>query len=66
MGDSNLHNHYNLPASLFGGGCGKLKGGQHIVMPERTPLANLLLTVLERVDVRADSFGDSTGRISEL
>ena len=66
MSDSNLHNHYNLPISLWGGGCGKLKGNQHIMTPDRTPLANLLLTLLERVDVQATSFGDSTGRISEI
>ena len=66
MSNSNQHNHYPLPTSVFGGGRGRLKGNQHIVMPEHTPLANLLLTILDRVDVQADSFGDSTGRISAL
>ena len=66
MGNSNAHDHYPLPASLWGGACGKVKGGQHIAMKERTPLANLHLTILERVGVHADSFGDSTGRISEI
>ncbi len=66
MSNSNQHNHYPLPTAVLGGGRGKIKGGQHIVMPERTTLANLLLTILERSDVAADSVGDSTGRIAEL
>ena len=63
MSNSNQHNHYPLPTSVFGGGRGRIKGNQHIVMPEHTSLANLLLTILDKVDVPADSFGDSTGRI---
>ncbi len=63
MGNSNQHNHYLLPTALFGG---RIKGGQHIVPPEHAPLANVHLTILDRVNVQAESFGDSTGRISEL
>ena len=66
MSNSNQHDHYPLPSSVFGGGRGTLKGNQHIVMPERTPLANLLLTLLERSGVPADHVGDSTGMIAQI
>ena len=66
MSNSNQHNHNPLPTSVFGGGRGRIKGNQHISMPPDTPLANLLLTLLDRVDVKADHFGDSTGMIAEL
>ncbi|MEO6378731.1 MAG: DUF1552 domain-containing protein, partial [Caulobacteraceae bacterium] len=66
MSNSNQHNHYPLPSAVIGGGRGNLKGNQHIKMPEHTPLANLLLTVLDRSGVKVDSVGDSTGLITEL
>jgi len=66
MSNSNQHNHNPLPTSVFGGGRGRIKGNQHLSMPADTPLANLLLTILDRVDVKADHFGDSTGMIAEL
>jgi hypothetical protein len=66
MSNSNKHDHYPLPAAVFGGGCGKLKGGQHIKAENHTPLANLHLTLLDRAGVPADTFGDSTGRFMEL
>jgi hypothetical protein len=50
-----------------GGGNGKLKqGGQHLVLPERTPIANLHLTLLQKVGLERDKFGDSTGTIAEV
>ena len=52
--------------AVIGGGCGKLRGGQHINFKERTPLANVLLTMLQRADVPIESVGDSTGVIAEL
>jgi hypothetical protein len=66
MSNSNAHNQYPLPNVIVGGGCGKIRGGQHIDFPERTPLANLLLTMLQRADVRIDKFGDSNGTIAQL
>ena len=66
MSNSNAHNQYPLPTALLGGGCGRIKGGQHINFGERTPLANLLLTALQRVDVPIESVGDSTGAIAEI
>lgn len=66
MSNSNAHNQYPLPTAVIGGGCGKLRGGQHINFKERTPLANVLLTMLQRADVPIESVGDSTGAIAEL
>ena len=66
MSNSNLHDHYPLPNVVVGGGRGKLKGGQHIMCAEHTPQTNLLLTLLDKVDAKVDSLGDSTGRIHEI
>jgi hypothetical protein len=67
MSNSDLHNNYPEPNILVGGGNGKLKlGGQHIVLPERTPIANLHLTILQKVGAPREKFGDSTGTISEV
>jgi hypothetical protein len=66
MSNSNKHDHYPLPSAVLGGGCGKLKGGQHIQAENHTPLANLLLTLLDRAGVEVASVGDSTGKFAEL
>jgi hypothetical protein len=66
MSNSNAHNQYPLPAAVIGRGGGALRGGQHINFAERTPLANLLLTLLQRAQVPIESVGDSTGAIVEL
>jgi hypothetical protein len=64
MSNSDRHNGYPLPTILVGGGNGTLRGGQHIVLSGPTPLANLHLTMLDRINARQDSFGDSTGLIA--
>jgi hypothetical protein len=66
MGDPNVHNHVNLPILVAGGEAGGQKGARHIRYAEPTPLANLHLTLLERVGVRMDAFADSQGKIDEL
>lgn len=66
MSDADKHDHVNLPILVAGGGAGKVKGGRHIRYAEPTPLANLHLTLLERVGVRLDSFADSKGKVDEL
>jgi len=66
MSDSNAHDHFPLPMTLVGGACGKVKGGQHLRYPDRTPVSNLLLTVLQRAGVPVESFGDSTGSFAEV
>jgi len=65
MSNSDMHNNYPEPNILVGGGNGKMKlVGQHILLPEHTPIANLHLTILQKVGVERDKFGDSTGVIA--
>ena len=66
MSNSNAHNHAPLPTLVVGGGCGKLKGGQHLKYPEQTQLSNLLLTLLDRAGVPAEKVGNSSGVFSEV
>lgn len=66
MGNPDVHDHVNLPILVAGGGAGRLKGGRHIRYTEPAPLANLHLTLLDKVGVRLDSFADSKGKIQEL
>jgi hypothetical protein len=66
MGNSNAHDNYPLPEVLIGGANGKHKGGKNLVMPERTPLANIHLTILDKLGIPQKSFGNSTGVISEV
>ena len=66
MGDPNVHDHVNLPILVAGGAAGKHKGARHINYAEPRPLANLHLTLLEKVGVRMDAFADSTGKLDEL
>ena len=66
MGNSSLHDHENLPILVAGGAACGLRGGRHVRYDTGAPLANLHLTLLDRVGVRLDSFGDSTGRIEAL
>jgi len=65
MGNSNQHLHYDVPHVLVGGASGRLKGDRHLSFASRTvPTGNLLLSILDMFDVKADSFGDSTGRLA--
>ncbi len=66
MSNSDRHNGHPLPNILVGGGTGTMTGGRHIELPEPTPIANLHLTVLGKAGVERDSFGDSTGVISDI
>jgi hypothetical protein len=66
MGDPNVHDHVNLPILVAGPGAGSPAGARHIRYPEPTPLANLHLTLLDRVGVRLEAFADSKGRVDEL
>ena len=61
LSNSNLHTHYDLPLALFGGG---FKGGRHLAYSNDTPMTNLLLTMLDKAGVPADTLGDSTGRLN--
>jgi hypothetical protein len=66
MSNSNQHDNYPLPEVLVGGANGKHVGSKNIVLPERTPLANVHLTVLDKLGIEQKSFGNSTGLISEV
>jgi hypothetical protein len=66
MGNPNVHNHVNLPIIVAGGAAGKMRGGRHIKYDVPTPLANLHLTLLDKVGVRLDSFADSDGHVDDL
>lgn len=63
MSNGNLHDQRNLPLVLAGGGAGRLQGGRHIRYTELTPMANLLLGLLDKAGIPLDKFGDSTGKI---
>ena len=66
MGNPNVHDHTNLPILVAGGAAGGMKGGRHIRFGKTTPLANLHLTLLDKVGVRLDRFADSSGKADEL
>ena len=66
MSNSNIHDHFPLPNLLVGKGAGRLKGGRHIRYPDRTPMTNLLLTLLDKAGVPLDVLGDSTGKMTDL
>ena len=66
MGNPNLHDHINLPIIVAGGAAGGMKGGRHVRFENPTPLANLHLTLLDKVGVRLDKFADSDGQVEEL
>ena len=64
MANSNLHNCDPVPAALLGKANGALAGNLHVAVPEGTPLANLMLSVLHKVGIEAERFGDSNGIIA--
>ena len=66
IGNPNIHNHSNLPVIVAGGAAGGMKGNRHIRYEKPTPLANLHLSLLDKVGVKIDQFGDSTGKIDGL
>ena len=66
IGNPNIHDHTNLPIIVAGGASGGMKGNRHIQYKKPTPLANLHLTLLDKVGVHLDSFADSTGKLDEL
>lgn len=66
MGNPNVHDHTNLPILVAGGAACGLKGGRHIRFAKATPLANLHLTLLDKVGVRLDKFADSSGKVEAL
>ncbi len=63
ISDGNVHTHDQLPTMLAGRGGNFLSPGRHITYQRETPVANLFATMLERMDVRPEHVGDSTGRL---
>ncbi len=66
IGNPNIHDHSNLPILVAGGGAIGMKGGRHLQYAKPTPLANLHLTLLDKVGVHLDSFADSKGKVDGL
>jgi Protein of unknown function (DUF1552) len=66
ISDGNLHSHDDLPIVLAGKGNGTIKPGRHVRYPRETPLTNLYVSLLDRMGVNVDDFGDSTGRLTAL
>jgi len=64
--DGNRHNHDDLPILVAGSGCGTLKPGRHLVFPNETPLNNLWLALLNRMDIQIHQLGDSTGELKDI
>lgn len=64
MSNSNQHDHKPLPIVIAGGAGGSLEGGRHIRVGESVPLSNLQLSLLHKLGIPAESFGDSTGTVS--
>ncbi len=66
MGDSDRHDHSDLPILVAGGAAGKMRGGKHIRFENPTPLSNLHLTLLNKIGVPLETFADSNGRVEDL
>ena len=66
ISDGNAHTHHDLPLVLIGGAAGQIKGGRHIRYAPETPMNNLLLTMLDKAGVPAETLGDATGKIDQL
>jgi hypothetical protein len=64
MGDSNVHNHKRVPVFLAGHANGQLKGNLHTIVPDGTPMANILLTMMRKLGVDVQAIGDSTGEVA--
>jgi hypothetical protein len=61
MGNPNVHNHKRCPLLLLGHGGGQVAGNRHIKAADNTPMANVMLTGLQKLGVDVETFGDSTG-----
>jgi hypothetical protein len=70
LSDGNSHSTENLPVLVVGGGCGQLTGGRHLRYPDTTPMANLHCTLLDKLGVPVESFGEqflmSSGELQGL
>ena len=66
ISDSNTHFFDDLPIAVVAGEKTGIRGGRYVRYPQGTPLANLHLSLLDKVGVKLDAFGDSTGLLSNV
>ncbi len=66
ISDGNAHTHHDLPLVLAGGASRNIKGGRHIRYAAETPMNNLLLTMLDKAGIPAETLGDATGELDQL
>ena len=66
MSNSNAHDHYPLPNLVIGGAAGRMQGGRHLKYADHTPMTNLLVTMLDKVGVKQETLGDSSGLLANL
>ena len=66
LADGNAHIHHDLPTLIAGRAGGYIKSGRRVVYRRETPMCNLFLTMMDRMGVRMEHFGDSTGRLDGL
>lgn len=66
ISDSNTHFHDDLPIAVVGGQAAGITGGRYLRYAEDTPLANLHITILEKLGIPVEALGDSTGRLDRL
>ena len=64
ISNSNQHSGDNLPILLMGGGAGRLEGGRHLAYTDKPSMANLLVTLMDKMDVPVERLGGSTGRLA--
>jgi hypothetical protein len=63
IADGNSHNHNDLPVILAGRGGGTLHPGRHLKLDRSAPMSNLYVSMLGRMGVSVDRFGDSNGKL---
>jgi len=66
LSDGNRHQHDHLPVVLAGHGSGSIKPGRHVIYPAETPMADLYVALLDRMNVKRESFGDSKAELDQL
>ena len=64
ISNSDAHAGANLPILVVGGGAGRVKGGRHLLYPDSPPMANLLVTLMDKLGVPVERLGGSTGRLA--
>jgi Protein of unknown function (DUF1552) len=63
ISNSTRHSGDNLPLLVVGGGAGRLKGGRHVTYADKPSMANLLVTLMDKLDVPVERIGGSTGKL---